>query len=1149
MAERGSYGISPRLDIQQLLSEAQHRWLRPAEICEILRNHQTFRISPEPPSRPPRYHIDIYSTSLGGSLFLFDRNVLRYFRKDGHNWRKKKDGKTVKEAHEKLKVGSVDVLHCYYAHGEDNEYFQRRSYWMLEELGQRVYKGALVYAEGHQIVNDCNTYLVSVRLLYRPKSGSSNGEKWKDILMRPQDSQPFGRDKNIVFVHYLEVKVTVLLFIFLLHSNVILGNRTNVGGIRETDDSSSSLREGSPQTSSSSTSQYKAPSGSTDYTRDIHQANSRLPPFAESRQLQFGDGPLRNNLDAGFSLHHSSNHRKEQSSIHVEDYIPQFKEETPNFTNPVAGSQNSLGLGTWEEILEQCSTGYNTVPSHVSVSPSQHAFVGVAHDRENVIQGKFLAREIVKEELENSLPSDSTWQFSSGDNVPSHLKGLVEQSSNLDLSFDIGHILFEKNTLDSNLSTPDQFSTHHGQQNERRVQNDLQVQFTNMESQSSMPYKFDNNINTDGNVNYNFTLRQQLLDGEEGLKKVDSFSRWISKALGDVDLQMQSSSGIPWSTVECGSADDDSSLSPSISQDQLFTIIDFSPKWAFTDSQPEVLVFGNFLKSQQEVAKYRWSCMFGEVEVAAEVLAYGILCCQAPPHRDGLVPFYVTCSNRLACSELREFNYKFGSTKDIEITDIYDGNTIELSLHLRLEKLLSLAVNPSSFSFKIVTEKRNLINKIISLKEEDEGYQQVDQTNDTGFSQYEVRDHLLTKLMKEKLYSWLLHKTIEDGKGPNILDDDGQGVLHLAAALGYDWAIKPIVTAGVSINFRDINGWTALHWAAFYGREQTVAYLVSLGAAPGFVTDPSPEFLSGRTPADLASVNGHKGISGFLAESSLTSHLSSLELVDSKEDGVVESSATKAIQTVSERTTTPRTYGEMPDALSLKDSLTAVRNATQAADRIHQMFRMQSLERRRLNEYGDDGLLDERALSLLAGKSSKAGPNDGQTHTAAVQIQKKYRGWKKRKEFLIIRQRIVKIQAHVRGHQVRKQYRAITWSVGILEKVILRWRRKGSGLRGFRPDAVNKESVMQSLPLKEDDYDFFKEGRKQTEERLQKALTRVKSMVQYPEGRAQYRRVLNVVEGLRETKTDFTMNESEETTYDDLIEIDKLLDDDSFMYA
>jgi hypothetical protein len=43
-------------------------------------------------------------TEIGGSLFLFDCKILRYFRMDGHNWRKKKDGKTVKEAHEKLKV-------------------------------------------------------------------------------------------------------------------------------------------------------------------------------------------------------------------------------------------------------------------------------------------------------------------------------------------------------------------------------------------------------------------------------------------------------------------------------------------------------------------------------------------------------------------------------------------------------------------------------------------------------------------------------------------------------------------------------------------------------------------------------------------------------------------------------------------------------------------------------------------------------------------------------------------------------------------------------------------------------------------------------------------------------------------------------------
>jgi len=122
MAESRRYGIAPQLDMEQILKEAQHRWLRPTEICEILKNYRNFRIAPEPPNMPA-----------SGSLFLFDRKVLRFFRKDGHNWRKKKDGKTVKEAHERLKSGSIDVLHCYYAHGEENINFQRRSYWMLEE--------------------------------------------------------------------------------------------------------------------------------------------------------------------------------------------------------------------------------------------------------------------------------------------------------------------------------------------------------------------------------------------------------------------------------------------------------------------------------------------------------------------------------------------------------------------------------------------------------------------------------------------------------------------------------------------------------------------------------------------------------------------------------------------------------------------------------------------------------------------------------------------------------------------------------------------------------------------------------------------------------------------------------------------------------
>lgn len=47
---------------------------------------------------------NFFLKNLGGTVVLYDRKVVRNFRKDGHNWKKKKDGKTVQEAHEKLKV-------------------------------------------------------------------------------------------------------------------------------------------------------------------------------------------------------------------------------------------------------------------------------------------------------------------------------------------------------------------------------------------------------------------------------------------------------------------------------------------------------------------------------------------------------------------------------------------------------------------------------------------------------------------------------------------------------------------------------------------------------------------------------------------------------------------------------------------------------------------------------------------------------------------------------------------------------------------------------------------------------------------------------------------------------------------------------------
>lgn len=179
------------------------------------------------------------------------------------------------------------------------------------------------------------------------------------------------------------------------------------------------------------------------------------------------------------------------------------------------------------------------------------------------------------------------------------------------------------------------------------------------------------------------------------------------------------------------------------------------------------------------------------------------------------------------------------------------------------------------------------------------------------------------------------------------------------------------------------------------------------------VTDPSPRFPAGRTPAELASSSGHKRIAGYLAETSLITHLDTITLKDANGNDVPETSMVNTVGSVSERVATPTDIGDTPD-VSLKDSLTAVCNATQAAARIYQVFRVQSFQKKQLVEYGDDkfGMSDERALSLISIKSQRHGQHDEPVHTAAIRIQNKFRGWKGRKEFLILRQRVVRIQVN-----------------------------------------------------------------------------------------------------------------------------------------
>lgn len=104
-----------------------------------------------------------------------------------------------------------------------------------------------------------------------------------------------------------------------------------------------------------------------------------------------------------------------------------------------------------------------------------------------------------------------------------------------------------------------------------------------------------------------------------------------------------------------------------------------------------------------------------------------------------------------------------------------------------------------------------------------------------------------------------------------------------------------------------------------------------------------------------------------------------------------------------------------------------------------------------------------------------------------------------------MRQQAIKIQAAFRGFQVRRQYRKIVWSVGVLEKAVLRWRRKRKGFRGLH--IVIQEPAGDHRQENDPEEDFYRASRKQAEERIEKAVVRVQAMFRSRKAQQEYRRM------------------------------------------
>ena len=105
-----------------LAASAADRWWKTPEIHAILSRRDEFGLTVRLVALP--------HCPGSGDWFVVDKSILKQWRKDGHVYRTRKDGSSVIEHHERLKVDGVDALNAVYSYSESG--LCRRAYSLLD---------------------------------------------------------------------------------------------------------------------------------------------------------------------------------------------------------------------------------------------------------------------------------------------------------------------------------------------------------------------------------------------------------------------------------------------------------------------------------------------------------------------------------------------------------------------------------------------------------------------------------------------------------------------------------------------------------------------------------------------------------------------------------------------------------------------------------------------------------------------------------------------------------------------------------------------------------------------------------------------------------------------------------------------------------
>uniref|UniRef100_A0A8D8YD88 Calmodulin-binding transcription activator 1 n=1 Tax=Cacopsylla melanoneura TaxID=428564 RepID=A0A8D8YD88_9HEMI len=823
----------------------RHRWNTNEEIAAIL-------ISFEKHAEWQSKEVRIRPKS--GSMLLYSRKKVRY-RRDGYCWKKRKDGKTTREDHMKLKVQGTECIYGCYVHSAILPTFHRRCYWLLQ-----------------------NPDIVLVHYLNVPYPADDN----KMAAMAP--SLALWADKK---EWSKEELISQLRPMFYSEDDPNLNNELEISTAETVEAIVGQLMEKQRHIRAAAALECGCPDSTCSDGKSCTQPIRRITPAKQS-----GGKANSNQSDSNHVSSTTGSSLLLPSSRQQHVFQQPSSVQTSSASSPLVVSLSQLQGSNGSVLILNSGTSQSR-STKGSSNRINHTYQRSGHgmSRQALDRRSQSSHNInVKHEV---METDGSCQLSNGAGATGSAtsKGGVSHSrqSSHSNSFD----LRKADRSYSAAAAPGETKLHH-------VNNDHSVSNKNKKADSFNPVGSvagsggsSSNYSSAGSMSLDLTqedIQKYIPSGgkDEGLinpmefidvaisplssddvfVNLDAFdmlsdfpdfdcleSTVVAAATSHAGVSVHGSAGDfthtsgstqtsshssgPGSTHRSSKNPPPERMDMSPRHDSLVNITDYSPEWSYTEGGIKVLVTGPWYSS---TAMYL--VLFDSEPVATNMVQSGVLRCYCPAHEEGIVNIQVTCDGYVISNSV-VFEYKRQLPTGPEPAT--DAQTVDKT-------------HPGDELLKFsLAQRLEAVDDKLKIKEE---VQDPDYGKHIGlFRQNNFEDKVVVYCQSLSQRSW---KTDE----APVLDQSWcsshrqMTLLHLSAYLGYSrlvcallhWKAEnssSILEVEVDALRQDKDGFTPLMWACHKGHRDTALLLYQWNHTALSIVNSSSQ-----SPVECARVKG-----------------------------------------------------------------------------------------------------------------------------------------------------------------------------------------------------------------------------------------------------------------------------------------------------